>query len=136
MKPFSLIVMSLAAISLTAGCGKKHDDRDARHDVKASAHDAASDANQAFQDARQAARDLTHAAEAATTDARDEVRQAAAQLRDNLRSRGDGDRDHRDIDYNRPADPAELRDEAKRDAVEAVGAAAEEAAAKFLKSHR
>jgi signal transduction histidine kinase len=136
MKRISMIMLSLATISLTAGCGKKHDERDARHDVKAAAHDAASDANQAFQDARQAARDLTHAAEAAATGAQTDVRQAAAELRDDLRSRGDGNWDHHDVDYNRPADPAELRDEAKRDAVNAVGAAAEEAAAKFLNGHR
>jgi hypothetical protein len=136
MKRISMIAMSLAAILLTVGCGKKHDDRDAKHDIKAAAHDAASDANQAFQDARQAARDLTHAAVAATNHTEDDVRQAAAQLRDDLRSHGDGDRDHHDVDYNRPADPAELRDEAKRDAVNAVGAAAEEAAAKLLNGHR
>ena len=135
MNRISMIVMSLAAILFAAGCGKNHDDRDAKHDVKGLSHEAASDATRVFQDARQAARDLSHAAAGAAEATESDVRQAAAQLHDDLH-RGGVVRAHDDADYNRPADPAELREAAKRDAVNAAGAAAEEAAEKLLKLNR
>jgi hypothetical protein len=136
MKRIAMIVMPLAAILFTAGCGKNHDDRDVKHDVKGLAHEAASDATRVYQDARQAARDLGHAAAGAAEGTESEVRQAAAQLHDDVHSRDGAIRAHGDADYNRPADPAELREEAKRDAVNAAGAAAEQAAEKLLKFNR
>jgi hypothetical protein len=136
MKRIAMIVMPLAAMLFTAGCGKNHDDRDAKHDVKGLSHEAASDATRVFQDARQAAGDLTHAAESAAMRTESDVRQAAAQMHDDVHPHDGVIRAHDDSDYNRPADPAELREAAKRDAVNAAGAAAEEAAEKLLKLNR
>jgi hypothetical protein len=135
MKRIAMIVMPLAAILFTAGCGKNHDDRDAKHDVKGLSHEAANDATRVFQDARQAAGDLTHAAENAAMRTESDVRQAAADLHDDVHREGVV-RAHDDTDYNRPADPAQLQEQAKRDAVNAAGAAAEEAAEKLLKLNR
>ncbi len=131
MKRISLIAMSLAAVLLTVGCGKGHGDREIKQDAKALTHDAANDASRVFQDARDAARDLSHAAESTAVGAESDVRQAAVELHDDLHSR-----DHVDADYHRPPDPAQLQDQAKRDAVNAAGAAAEEAAEKLLKLNR
>jgi hypothetical protein len=136
MKRIIRLMMTLAVALFATGCGKGHDERDARHDAGQLTHQAAADANHAVREAEQAANDLGHAVNAATVDGENNVRQAAAEFRDDSHARPDVIQTRRDSDADRPVDPAQLRQEVKRDAIDAAGAAAEEAAQKLLKMNR
>jgi hypothetical protein len=133
MKRIPKLVVLLSGTLFAAGCGHAHDDREATQDVRKLTNETAGDMNRTAQDAEHAAHDMTRAVNAATVGAETEVRQAALQLRDDVRQQGEAIQVRHDADAIPPADPAQLRREVKRDAVNAAGAAAEEAAEKLLK---
>jgi hypothetical protein len=132
MKRISTLVVSLSAALFAAGCGNAHDDRETR-DLRTLSNATAADVNCAAQAAERVAHDLPRAVNAATVDAQTEVRQAALQVREDVRGQAEAIQVRHDADVILPAKPAQLRQEIKRDAVDAAGAAAEEAAEKLLK---
>jgi hypothetical protein len=133
MKRIPKLVVMLSGALFAAGCGHAHDDREATREVRKLTNETAADVNHAAQDAEHAAHEVTRAVNAATVGAETEVRQAALQLRDDVRRQGEAIQVRHDADVIPPADPSQLRREVKRDAVDAAGAAAEAAAEKLLK---
>lgn len=134
MKRFSKLAVTLSMALFAAGCGKAHDDREASRDVGRLSNETAAEVNRTGQEVDHAAHDVTRAVNAAALETETEVRQAALQLRDDVHRQADAIQARHDADLIPPADPAQLRQEIKRDAVNAVGAAAEEAAAKLFKT--
>jgi hypothetical protein len=129
-------MVTVSAALFAIGCGNAHGDRESTRDVRKLSNETASDVNRAVQDADHAAHDLTRAVDAATVGAETEVRQAALQVRDDVRAQTEMMQSRHDTDASRPAEPAQLRREVTRDAVDAAGAAAEGAAEKLLNKLR
>ena len=133
MKRIIPLVVSLSAVLVAAGCGDAHGDRAASRDLQKLPNDTAVELNRAAQDAQSVAHDLTHAVDRATINTETEVRQAALQVRDDVGRQTDVIQVRNTMNSLRPANPAQLNKEIKRDAVNAAGAAAEDAAETLLK---
>jgi hypothetical protein len=134
MKRISKLMVTFSMALFAVGCGKAHDDREASRDGRRLSNETAADVSRTGQEVEHAAHDVSRAVDAATVETETEVRQAALQLRDDVHRQPDAIQVRHDADLTPPADPAQLRQEIKRDAVNAVGAAAEEAAEKLFKT--
>ena len=133
MKRIAMLVVPLSVALFAAGCGNAHDERAASRDLRKLSNETAADVTRAVQDADCVAHDLPRAVNAATANAETDVRQAALQVRDDVARQTEVIQARHDASVIPPANPAQLGREIKRDAVNAAGAAAEDAAESLFK---
>jgi len=130
MKWMSLLALAVIGVS-AIGCGNAQCDRDAAQSPQRLSRDAARDVNHAVHEAEEATSNMVRAVNTTAVGAETEVRQAIMQVDEGVRA--DTARAVHEADRNRPADPAQLGREIKRDAVDAAGAAAERATEELFK---
>jgi hypothetical protein len=137
MKRIAFWMLAAGAGLFAVGCGRGSDHREVKHDVQQLVHDAQTDANHAADSAARTANAAAHDAESAVHELQADVHRSAVELRSDVHSgdnrygteviqvRGDAD--------PRLANPTQLERDAKANAVQAAGAAAEAEAEKLLK---
>jgi hypothetical protein len=132
MKWMSLLTLAVIGVS-AIGCGNAHCDRDAAQGPHTLSQDAVRDVNRAVHEAEHATDNMVRAVNTTAVGAEAEVRQAIMQVDEGARTQARAARAVHEADQNRPADPAQLGREIKRDAVDAAGAAAERATEELFK---
>ena len=132
MKWTSLLVLGVFGVS-AIGCGNAQCDRDAAQSPQRLSRDAVRDVNHAVHEAEDATSNMVRAVNGTAVGAETEVRQAVMHVDEGVRGEANVARAVHEADRNRPADPAQLGREIKRDAVDAAGAAAERATEELFK---
>ena len=132
MKWMSLLTLAVIGVS-AIGCGNAHCDRDAAQSPHSLSRDAVRDVNQAAHEAEDATDNMVRAVNTTAVGAEAAVRQAIMEVDEGEREGARVARAVHEADQNRPANPAQLGREIKRDAVDAAGAAAERATEELFK---
>ncbi len=134
MKRIAFWMLAAGAGLFAVGCGRGGDHGEVKHDVQQLVHDAQSDANHAANAAAHDANAAAHDAESAVHELQADAHQSAVELH-NVPRAGYGTEviQVRGDEGPHLANPAQLDRDAKADAAQAAGDAAEAEAEKLLK---